>query len=142
MRISDVRMRKVNGFDKLRATCSIVFDEMLVLHDIRVIEGANGLFVSMPRRKSGNEYRDVAHPITTEARNLIQQAVLGVYRELARQEPAVQPPTSALEEPSMLEEAHQAEGASTFEEESAGGEERLPMLFDEAPNAEEEPLPA
>lgn len=89
MQISDVRVRKTSGPEsKLKAYCSVVFDEMFVVHDIRVVEGSNGVFVAMPRRKTGeNEYRDLAHPITAEARALIQQAVLDAYHQAERQDP-------------------------------------------------------
>jgi stage V sporulation protein G len=83
VQITDVRVRKMNGPEgKLKAYCSVVFDEMFVVHDIRIVEGANGVFVAMPRRKTGEgEYRDLAHPITAEARAFIQQAVLDAYHE-------------------------------------------------------------
>lgn len=89
MQISDVRVRKVNSAEsKLKAYCSVVFNEMFVVHDVRVVEGANGVFVAMPRRKTGEgEYRDLAHPITAEARALIQKAVLDAYNEVERQDP-------------------------------------------------------
>ncbi|MFZ5817517.1 MAG: septation regulator SpoVG [Bacillota bacterium] len=88
MKITDVRVRKANGTEgKLKATCSVVFDEMFVVHDLRVMEGANGLFVSMPRRKVGqNEFRDLAHPITAEARALLHKAVLDAYQEMESQD--------------------------------------------------------
>lgn len=89
MQITDVRVRKVTGPEsKLKAFCSVVFDEMFVVHELRVVEGANGLFVAMPRRKNGEgEYRDLAHPITAEARALIQNAVLAAFNETERHDP-------------------------------------------------------
>lgn len=90
MQITDVRVRKAAGTSesKLKAYCSVVFDEMFVVHDLRVVEGANGVFVAMPRRKTQEgEYRDLAHPITAEARALIQKAVLDAYNELERENP-------------------------------------------------------
>lgn len=88
MQITDVRVKKVSGNEgKVKATCSVVFDEMFVVHDIRVIEGVRGVFVSMPRRKTGaNEYRDLAHPITAEARTLLQNAVLQAYNDMEQQD--------------------------------------------------------
>lgn len=88
MQITDVRVRKVSGSEgKLRAYCSVVFDEMFVIHELRVVEGANGMFVAMPRRKtSEGEFRDLAHPITAEARALIQKTVLDAYHNLERQD--------------------------------------------------------
>lgn len=82
MRITDVRLRKVQTEGKMRAVASVTFDDEFVVHDIRVIEGQNGLFVAMPSRKTPEgEFRDVAHPITTQAREAIQNAVLQAYNE-------------------------------------------------------------
>lgn len=89
MQITDVRVRKANGPEsKMKAYCSVVFDEMFVVHDLRIVEGAHGFFVAMPRRKVGEgEYRDLAHPITAEARALIQQAVLDAYHQSEQHDP-------------------------------------------------------
>lgn len=77
--ITSVRLHRAFG-DKVRATASVCFDGQLVVHDIRVVEGVNGLFVSMPSRKTGQgEYRDIAHPVTAEAREKIQAAVLKAF---------------------------------------------------------------
>jgi len=86
MQISDVRVRRVTE-GKLRAYCSVVFNDMFVVHEIRVVEGSNGVFVSMPRRKvNENEYKDTAHPITAEAREMVQKAVLEAYHETVQKE--------------------------------------------------------
>ncbi|MGE5674324.1 MAG: SpoVG family protein [Mycobacterium leprae] len=81
MQITDVRIKK--GSDpnsKLKAYCSIVLDGMFAIHDLRVVEGSKGLFVSMPSRKTGEGiYKDLMHPITAEARELIQKAIIGAY---------------------------------------------------------------
>lgn len=91
MQITDVRVRKASGTEtKLKAYCSVVLDAMFVVHDVRVVEGVKGLFVSMPRRKTNEgEYRDLAHPITAEARDLIQKAVLDAYLEAERKETVI-----------------------------------------------------
>jgi stage V sporulation protein G len=82
MNITDVRLRKVQTEGKMRAVASITFDGEFVVHDVRVIEGQNGLFVAMPSRKTPEgEFRDVAHPITSLAREMIQAAVLKAYNE-------------------------------------------------------------
>lgn len=83
MQITDVRIRKANGSEsKLKAYCSVVFDDMFVVHELRVVEGANGMFVAMPRRKTNEgEFKDVAHPITAEARELIQKTVITAFNE-------------------------------------------------------------
>ena len=76
MNITDVRLRKVNEKGKLKAIASVTFDEEFVVHDIKVIDGQNGLFIAMPSRKIGNgEFRDVAHPLSSETRNRIRDAI-------------------------------------------------------------------
>lgn len=68
----------------MRAIVSITLNDKFVVHDVRVIEGNNGLFVAMPSKRTPNgEFRDIAHPINMEARQVIQQSVLEAYnREL------------------------------------------------------------
>ena len=81
MKITDIRIRIVNK-DKLKASASVTFDECFVVHDIKLIEGNNGLFMSMPSRKtSTGEFKDVAHAINTETRQWIEKAVLDAYNE-------------------------------------------------------------
>jgi stage V sporulation protein G len=64
----------------MKAIISITFDEEFVVHDIKVIEGDEGLFIAMPSRKtSDGRYRDIAHPISSETRNKIQAAALERY---------------------------------------------------------------
>jgi stage V sporulation protein G len=84
MQVTDVRLRKINSEGKTRALGSVTFDGEFVVHEIRVIEGANGYFVSMPSKKSGDgEYRDLAHPITSNFREAVQSSVLKAFGELA-----------------------------------------------------------
>ncbi len=66
----------------MKAVVSITFDDSFVVHDVKVVEGNNGLFVAMPSRKMPDgEYRDIAHPISSDAREVIQTAVLKAYEE-------------------------------------------------------------
>lgn len=66
----------------MKAVASVTIDGEFVIHDVRVVEGHNGLFVAMPSRKTPEgEFRDIAHPITTEARERIQDAVLRAFGE-------------------------------------------------------------
>lgn len=85
MNITDVRVRKVNVEGKMRAIVSVTLDSEFVVHDIKVIEGENGLFIAMPSKKGNDgEYRDIAHPINSATREKIQQLILEAYqRELA-----------------------------------------------------------
>lgn len=80
MNITDVRLRKVGEEGKLKAIASVTFDDEFVVHDIKVIDGQNGLFIAMPSRKIGNgEFRDVAHPLSSETRNRIRDAIFEEY---------------------------------------------------------------
>lgn len=79
MHITKVTLRPV-AMNKVCAIASIVFDDEFVVHDLRVVDGDKGLFVAMPSRKLPNgEFRDVCHPISTDARTAIQQAVLSEF---------------------------------------------------------------
>lgn len=81
MEVTDVRLRRVNTEGRMRAIASITLDQEFVVHDIRVIDGNNGLFVAMPsKRTPDGEFRDIAHPINSGTRNKIQDAVLEAYR--------------------------------------------------------------
>ena len=81
MQITDIRIRKSERNGKIKAVASVTFDNEFVVHDIKVLEGAKGLFSAMPSRKtSDGEYRDIAHPIKTELRDSMQSAILEKYR--------------------------------------------------------------
>lgn len=89
MEITDVRVRKVTKEGKMKAVVSITIDEEFVVHDIKVIEGEKGLFIAMPSRKATDgEYRDIAHPINSGTRDMIQKLILGKYQEMLDVEPA------------------------------------------------------
>ena len=82
MQITDVRLRKVNSENRMRAVASVTFDNEFAVHDIKVIESQNGLFIAMPSRKTPNgEFKDIAHPINTETREMIQKAIIDKYNE-------------------------------------------------------------
>ncbi len=81
MDITKVTLRPV-AMNKVCAIASIVIDDQFVIHDLRVVNGDKGLFVAMPSRKLPNgEFRDICHPINTEARTRIQEAVLAQFAE-------------------------------------------------------------
>lgn len=88
MKITDVRIRLVSKEDsKLKAVASITIDECFVVHDIKVIEGKEGYFISMPSKKTPDgEYRDIVHPINTETREKIIEEVLKVYEKAEKEE--------------------------------------------------------
>ena len=81
MNITDIRMRKIDKEGKMKAVASIAIENEFVVHDIKVIEGEKGLFIAMPSRKaSDGEYKDIAHPIRSETRELLQNMILDKYR--------------------------------------------------------------
>ncbi len=83
MNITDVRIRKVGEEGKMKAIASVTFDDEFVVHDIKVIEGRNGLFIAMPSRKmSDGDFRDIAHPLLSETRNRIKDAILNAYENI------------------------------------------------------------
>ena len=82
MKITDVRIRKVEKNSKMKAVVSITIDGEFVIHDIKIIDGEMGLFIAMPSRKSNDgKYRDVAHPISSTTRDDLQKLILERYRE-------------------------------------------------------------
>ena len=83
MKISDVRIRLVEKEDsKLKAIASITIEDYFVVHDIKIIEGKDNLFIAMPSRKtSEGEYKDIAHPINSETRQMLSDAILKAYSE-------------------------------------------------------------
>jgi stage V sporulation protein G len=87
MQITDVRVRKVNSEGKMKAVVSVTFDNQFVVHDIKVIDGQNGTFIAMPsRRTPDGEFKDIAHPINSETREMIQTAILEEYDKVIAEE--------------------------------------------------------
>jgi len=82
MKITDVRVRKVESDSKMRAVASITIDDVFVIHDIKIIEGDKGLFIAMPSKKGADgEYRDIAHPINSDTRVMLQEVILEAYEK-------------------------------------------------------------
>lgn len=82
MQITDVRIRKIEKEGKMKAVVSITIDEEFVIHDIKIIEGEKGMFIAMPSHKTAEgEYKDIAHPIKSSTRELIQNLILQKYNE-------------------------------------------------------------
>ena len=82
MNVTDVRIRKLRDEGKMKAVVSVTFDDAFVVHDIKIIEGQNGLFVAMPSRKVGEaDYRDIAHPINSNTRSMLQDIIFEEYQK-------------------------------------------------------------
>ncbi|MDU4938563.1 MAG: septation regulator SpoVG [Clostridium sp.] len=87
MQITDVRIRKITTDGKMKAIVSVTFDNEFVVHDIKIIEGQNGLFIAMPSRKTPDgEFKDIAHPINTDTREKIQGSILDAYEKALDEE--------------------------------------------------------
>ena len=87
MTITDIRVRRVNSEGRMKAVASVTFDDAFVVHDIKIIEGTDKLFIAMPSRKTPDgEYKDIAHPINTEMRENISDAILAKYDEVLAEE--------------------------------------------------------
>ena len=81
MNITDIRIRKISASGKMKAIVSVTFDDMFVVHDMKIIEGQSGLFIAMPSRKTpSGEYKDIAHPINSQTREQIQTLILEKIR--------------------------------------------------------------
>lgn len=82
MKITTVNVRKVEkDGSRMKGIASVLIDDCFAIHDIRIIEGDNGLFIAMPSRKTANGgYRDIAHPINPETRALFEEAILEAYK--------------------------------------------------------------
>lgn len=83
MKITSINVRKEEKENsRMRGKASVTIDDCFVIHDIRIIEGNEGLFIAMPsRQKANGEYRDVAHPINQETRKMFQDEILKAYEE-------------------------------------------------------------
>lgn len=83
MKITSVSVRKITKENsRLRGIASVLLDDSFAIHDIRIIEGDNGLFIAMPSRKTATgEYKDVCHPINPDVRTEFTNAVLGAYNK-------------------------------------------------------------
>jgi stage V sporulation protein G len=89
MNVTNVRVKKIENKNRLKAVATITFDDCFVVHELRLIEGKNGLFVAMPSKKNTQgEFRDVCHPINKELRQHIEDTVITAYHE-SEEEPVI-----------------------------------------------------
>ena len=86
MTITDIHVRKLYDNEKMKAIVSVTFDDMLVIHDIKVIQGAEKTFIARPSKKNADgHFSDIAHPINAEMRRELEDKVLEAYREAKRE---------------------------------------------------------
>ncbi len=83
MQVTSVSVRKIEKEgSRMRGIASIVLDDSFAVHDIRIIEGDNGLFIAMPSRKTATGgYRDIAHPINPDVRKMLEDAIIEEYKK-------------------------------------------------------------
>ncbi len=88
MKITSVTVRKFEREgNRMKGIATVVIDDAFAIHDIRIIEGDNGLFIAMPSRKTATgEYKDIAHPINTDVRTMFQSAILEEYNKVSVEE--------------------------------------------------------
>ena len=126
MQVTEIKVFPVDE-EKLKAFVSVVFDHCFMVNDIKVIQGRDGLFISMPsRRKRNGKFKDVAHPLNNETRRMIEDQVLEEYdRILENRQPETGPrraeprPEPAAKEAPQPEEEIQDEGEGKSLEEVA-----------------------
>ena len=95
MKVTSIKVKKIEKENsRMKGIASILLDDMIAIHDIRIISGDNGLFVAMPSRKTATgDYRDIVHPISQESRDIIEGAILEEYNK-----PEEETETSEVEE--------------------------------------------
>ena len=95
MEITQVKVFPVEE-ERLKAYVSIVLDDCFLVSDLKVIQGPNGVFVSMPsKRKKNGEFKDIAHPLNRETRERMERRILSEYERVRAEMPA---PTAAVSE--------------------------------------------
>ncbi|HTY41293.1 MAG TPA: septation regulator SpoVG [Thermoanaerobaculia bacterium] len=113
MNITQVKVFPVQE-EKLKAYVSIVIDGCFLVSDLKIIQGPNGLFISMPsKRKKNGEFKDVAHPLNRETRELLEKHVLGEYERVKATAPALPPPAppeTGSAAPSAVSPGHEEAG--------------------------------
>jgi stage V sporulation protein G len=106
MEITQVKVFPVEE-ERLKAYVSIVLDDCFLVSDLKVIQGPNGVFVSMPsKRKKNGEFKDIAHPLNRETRERMERRILAEYERI-RTEPAPSRVDVVVEEESISQEAAQ-----------------------------------
>jgi stage V sporulation protein G len=84
MKITEVKIYAAKDGGRLRAYATIVFDNVFIVRDLKIIEGQNGYFVSMPsRRRKDGTFRDIVHPLNSDMRKTIEESVINEYQRMS-----------------------------------------------------------
>lgn len=83
MKITEVKVYPVEDSGRLKAYATMVFDDCFIVRDLKIIEGDNGLFVSMPSRRRKDGFRDIVHPLNSETRKLVEDSIVEEFKKLA-----------------------------------------------------------
>ena len=85
MKVTSVKVKKIEKENsRMKGIAEILLDDMIAIHDIRIISGDNGLFVAMPSRKTPTgDYRDIVHPINQEVRDMMEEAIIKAYTRIS-----------------------------------------------------------
>ncbi|MBQ2825938.1 MAG: septation regulator SpoVG [Clostridia bacterium] len=97
MTITDIKIRKMFSDGPMKAIVSVTFDDQLAVHDIKVINARDKLFIVMPSRKNPDAtYRDIVHPINADFRSMLESSVLEAYETALAEADAVEEESIAL----------------------------------------------
>lgn len=81
MKITEVKVYPVQDSGRLKAYATMVFDDAFIIRDLKIIEGDNGLFVSMPSRRRKDGFRDIVHPLNSDTRQTVENAIIEEYKK-------------------------------------------------------------
>ncbi len=108
MEITEVKVFPISE-EKLKAFVSVVFDQCFMVNDIKIIQGREGLFISMPsRRKKNGQFKDVAHPLNNETRKRIEHRILTEYRHVLGEAAPEEATEAAPEQPEKTEKLEES----------------------------------
>jgi stage V sporulation protein G len=110
MEITQVKVFPVEE-ERLKAYVSIVLDDCFLVSDLKVIQGPNGVFVSMPsKRKKNGEFKDIAHPLNRDTREKMERRILSEYERVRAETPPARVEVAPVEEPLEEPEAREVAG--------------------------------
>ena len=84
MKITEVKVYPVEESGRLKAYATMVFDDCFIVRDLKIIEGDNGLFVSMPSRRRRDGFRDIVHPLDSDTRKMIENSIVEEFEKVAK----------------------------------------------------------